>query len=97
MREKREEGEGARERKGGGGGGEREGRREGEREVEGARKENKYVAIITVVFLSCVPCSSTTIHVDFSQPCRVVRNILCRRYGVRHHYEYGLQYEGTGK
>ena len=34
---------------------------------------------------------------DFSQPCRVVRDYLCRRYGVKNHKQYGLQYEGTGK
>lgn len=36
----------------------------------------------------------TTLNVDFSQPCKVLRNILCRRYGCRYHCQYGLVYEG---
>lgn len=42
-------------------------------------------------------CSVATLNVDFSQPCRVLRGMLCRRYGVRYHAYYMLQYEGTGK
>ena len=36
-----------------------------------------------------------TLNVDFSQPCKVLRNILCRRYGCRYHTQYGLVYEGA--
>jgi hypothetical protein len=32
--------------------------------------------------------------VDFSQPCQVTRDVLCRRFGVRHHHKSGLKYEG---
>lgn len=32
--------------------------------------------------------------VDFSQPCVVVRDILCRRYGVGHQQKCVLKYEG---
>ena len=39
--------------------------------------------------------SVCNINVDFSQPCRVLLGMLCRRYGVRHHTHYELQYEGT--
>ena len=31
---------------------------------------------------------------DFSQPCQVVRDILCRRYGVGHQKKCVLKYEG---
>ena len=80
--------------------GEREREREREREVVEWESERGFIVCqLRLLRCQCLVLffSSTTIHVDFSQPCRVVRNILCRRYGVRHHYEYGLQYEGTGK
>lgn len=41
-----------------------------------------------------LPCSTFSLSVDFSQPCHVTRDILCRRYGVRHHQKCGLKYEG---
>lgn len=34
-------------------------------------------------------------YMDFSQPCRIARDFLCRRYGVRYHTQYGLYYEGV--
>lgn len=32
--------------------------------------------------------------VDFSEPCLVLRDLLCRRYGVRNPSLCGLRYEG---
>lgn len=32
--------------------------------------------------------------VDFSEPCLVLRDLLCRRYGVRNPSRCGLRYEG---
>ena len=38
--------------------------------------------------------SSQLIMVDFSEPCLVLRDLLCRRYGVRNPSLCGLRYEG---
>ena len=35
------------------------------------------------------------IMVDFSEPCLTLRDLLCRRYGVRNPSLCGLRYEGT--
>ena len=43
--------------------------------------------------MSLSSSSLNTLLVDFSQPSRVVRDILCRRYGCRYHASYGLIYE----
>jgi hypothetical protein len=40
------------------------------------------------------PESYFSLLVDFSQPCQVVRDILCRRYGVGHQQKCVLKYEG---
>lgn len=38
--------------------------------------------------------SCQLIMVDFSEPCLVLRDLLCRRYGVRNPSLCGLRYEG---
>jgi len=38
--------------------------------------------------------SSQEIKVDFSEPCLTLRDLLCRRYGVRNPSLCGLRYEG---
>ena len=53
--------------------------------------------VCVVYCVSHFLCSIATVHVDFSQPSRILRGILCRRFGVRRHDHYILQYEGTGK
>lgn len=52
-----------------------------------------YVLIVTVLLCFC-GYSSQEIKVDFSEPCLTLRDLLCRRYGVRNPSLCGLRYEG---
>ena len=45
-------------------------------------------------YYCCYGNSSQLIMVDFSEPCLVLRDLLCRRYGVRNPSLCGLRYEG---
>ena len=55
---------------------------------------NAFVIIIIYYGCHCHDDSCQLIMVDFSEPCLVLRDLLCRHYGVRNPSLCGLRYEG---